>query len=65
MVVNCCLGEMSQIAMRLKFPLDLHNHHIGGAVVLLLLLPHNRNKGGGVCVGLVVNGLQFFVILLF
>ena len=51
-------------ATRLKFPLNLRNHHIGdAAVLLLLLLPLNRDKGGGMCVGLVVNGLLFFCIL--
>jgi hypothetical protein len=60
MAVDYCLGEMDFKAMHLKFPLNLRNHHIGGvAVFLLLLLRLNRDKGGGTCVGLVVNGLFF------
>ncbi len=66
MAVNCCLGEMDQIAMRLELPLNLRDHHIGSVPVLfLLLLPLNRDKGGGAWMGLVVNGEQFFVVLLF
>jgi hypothetical protein len=65
MAVNCFLGEMDQIATCLKFPLNLHDHHISGVVVLLLLLlPLNCDEGDDVCMDLVMNGLQFFGVLL-
>jgi hypothetical protein len=52
-------------ATQLKFLLDLHNHHIGGiAVLLFLLLPLDCNESGGTWVGLVMNGLQFYGILI-
>ncbi len=66
MGVDCRLGETDFKAAHHKFPLNLCDHHIGGAVVLLLLLPLlplNRDEGGGACVGLVVNGLLFFPVL--
>ncbi len=62
MAVYCCLGEIDLKATHLKFLLNLHDNHIGGAaVLLLLLLALNHDKSGGTCVGLVMNGLQFLV----